>query len=214
MVIRSYVIIWNAHFTQSNISHNICPQDILQKYFGMFRRKLQLGFIMSVGFSRLSYLWVESPFTELKLSLCLKFGLNVCGSLQMSAIFRCNLASRFLSRPHPVRLATASWALNFLITLCVVKTGTSRSMEMCLQPWDCPCLAIILCLTTSYNPLVFFLSVHSLCGTKSYTKHFFSIIQTGWISDCEPESLAWNGIIFLEVNKTVQAVLGFLCEPM
>lgn len=163
-----------------------------QKYFGMFKRKLQLGFIMSVGFSRLSYLWVESAFSELKLS----YSLNVCGSWQTSAIFRCNLASRFLSRPHPVRLVTAPWALNFLTTLCVVKTGTSKSMEMCLQPWDCPGLAIILCLTTSYNPLVFFLSVHSLCGTKSDTKLIFSIIQTGWISDCEPESLAWNGLIF------------------
>ena len=48
------------------------------------------------------------------------------------AILLFNLGPIFYLRPHPEMLATVPWALNFLIILATVVTGTSSSLEMVL----------------------------------------------------------------------------------
>lgn len=72
--------------------------------------------------------------------------------------------------PLTVRLATAPWASNFMITLCMVETAASRSLEMCLYPWDYACLAMILCLFRLF-----------LLRLKQWHKTLLFPIQTGWM---------------------------------
>ncbi len=66
------------------------------------------------------------------------------GSLStIRTILCCNFSLILLFRPRPGRLATVPWAVNLLMILRTVDTGTVRSLEMDLQPWDCPCFSRI-----------------------------------------------------------------------
>ncbi len=53
------------------------------------------------------------------------------GSLStIRTMLRCNCSFILLFCPHPGRLATVPWAVNLLMILCTVDTGTLRSLEM------------------------------------------------------------------------------------
>lgn len=48
----------------------------------------------------------------------------------LEQLFAAIIGQLFFLRPPPGRLVTVPYALNFLITLRMVDTGTSRSLEM------------------------------------------------------------------------------------
>ena len=149
--------------------------------------------------------------------ICLAFHQGAFSTIW--TILRCNLRSSFLSWPRPGRLATVPWAVNFLITLCMVDKGTLRSLEMDLSPWDCPCLATILCLTCSENALIFFLfsmliAVHTDTKQQNDSFSLFKLVEwvifilqapathQRWVHfQSKGESPAWNPILLLTTSK-------------
>ena len=130
-------------------------------------------------------MWVETvvPCVWRSDWICLAVDRGAFSTIQ--TILHCNLRSSFLLWPHPGRLATVPWALNFLLTLRTVYTGTSRSLQM-----DCS-LEIVhawrqSCVWPAQTMLWFsFFSPCSLWYTQWHktAECLLCSIQTGWMSD-------------------------------
>ena len=122
--------------------------------------------------------------------LCVKVSMNLFGSWSRYFFHHLNNQSlqsliRFSLAATSREVGYSAMHLKLLDNIVYGGTGTSKSLEMDLSPWDCPCLATILSdLLRQFSGFLSFLHAH--CGTHSDTKQqkdSFSIFKlVEWVN--------------------------------